>query len=348
MKKIIDCENSELVLTKNEVGYHKVLEDFKKTKEIFIVSYNVSTRNDNSELINILKKLEGVRIKFVTNIPNRTFNKSDSQIQEYLNILDPKKFASDTSVYFNFSNHSKIIATDNYVYIGSGNFTNASSQKFEAGIVSSDLTIIEKVKSEFIETIIESSIEYFGSNTLQTFILILDKYLSEIELFDDLFLSNIFNRYLSAKEGERVLNIKKEKLQIVDFEDFKLNTSFFIEELNDLKDSLIKHIDTETKELLIELENYIISDESINKFVKFNKDKFLFDHYESLSFFDTGENSDELLQKSLEEAEFENDEIIENIKPNLIDLDEYIDSLKYMIEHLKNKFINLRKKEAII
>ena len=37
--------------------------------------------------------------------------------------------------FFNFSNHAKIVGTENIVYIGSANFSNESKNNIESGII---------------------------------------------------------------------------------------------------------------------------------------------------------------------------------------------------------------------
>lgn len=51
----------------------------------------------------------------------------------YKSKLFPLKIADKAEVYFCFSNHAKIIMTDNIAYVGSSNFSEESADNFELG-----------------------------------------------------------------------------------------------------------------------------------------------------------------------------------------------------------------------
>jgi predicted transposase/invertase (TIGR01784 family) len=74
--------------------------------------------------------------------------------------LSPEKIAEKAEVYFCFSNHAKIVMTNNIAYIGSSNFSEESADNFESGFISKDADFIEFLEEEIFPWIIESSSEY--------------------------------------------------------------------------------------------------------------------------------------------------------------------------------------------
>ena len=357
MKKIAITNNVEIILSQNEFGYDTILNDFASTKRISIVTFNIS--NENIELISKLKQLEDVQIQIVTNIPSRFgqyyYHKDDKykkdaskRINKYLDSLDPKTFKSDTSVYFNFKNHSKIMATDNYAYIGSANFSSESSNNFESGVLISDSNIVNQIHSEFVSEIIAQSNEYFGQNTLDDFILLVDEFLTEIERFDELYLANVFNRYLSEKQGEKSFDIKFNKLNFKDFDNFRFYSSWFIEELESLSSALQNHLDQDSSLILENIRKLISENNNLKEFAKFNEDGFFQSSFEDLLEYDNGENTDELLQVSLENTELKKGDLIELANSHLIILDDFTQELLQIVTDLSSKLSILSKREKEI
>ena len=126
-----------------EYGFTEIVDDFENAEKILIVTYNLS---DNS-LIKKLKELEqSTEISIFTNIPGRfpSYYDEDLQkrarqkIQRYLEKLHPDNLGENIHVYFSFDNHSKIIATDFSAYVGSANYSDASKNNYEAGIITQD------------------------------------------------------------------------------------------------------------------------------------------------------------------------------------------------------------------
>lgn len=74
--------------------------------------------------------------------------------------MSPEKIAEKAEVYFCFSNHAKIVMTNNIAYIGSSNFSEESADNFESGFISKDADFIEFLEEEIFPWIIESSSEY--------------------------------------------------------------------------------------------------------------------------------------------------------------------------------------------
>ena len=107
---------------------------------------------DKSNLLEELKKCdEDTEICIVSNIPGRWEkyfgewykNKARKNISLYKSRLSPEKIAEKAEVYFCFSNHAKIVMTNNIAYIGSSNFSEESADNFESGFISKDADFIE-------------------------------------------------------------------------------------------------------------------------------------------------------------------------------------------------------------
>lgn len=167
MIKSTRIENAKFVMSKDELTYAEVIEDFKNASEIHILTYNIS--RDKSNLLEELKKCdEDTEICIVSNIPGRWEkyfgewykNKARKNISLYKSRLSPEKIAEKAEVYFCFSNHAKIVMTNNIAYIGSSNFSEESADNFESGFISKDADFIEFLEEEIFPWIIESSSEY--------------------------------------------------------------------------------------------------------------------------------------------------------------------------------------------
>ena len=180
MLKNIDFKNGKLVFGEGEHTYQEVIDDFQNASEITIVTFNISKTKDGA----LLKKLSeackrGVKSRIITNIPKRFpsyyRNEADSyaraahtMIESYIRLLDSSKFNMHLDAYFNFSNHSKIIMTDNIIYCGSANYSDESKNNLECGFVSRDKVLIKDVNDKIIEDIIYESIPYYEYNIAES------------------------------------------------------------------------------------------------------------------------------------------------------------------------------------
>lgn len=174
--------NVDLKISKDELGYQEVLDDFRNAQIIRIITYNI-TNSSKDILFEKLSELKGVDIQFITNIPSRfewyaTSKKGDylrrtaqSNIEIYLDKLNPKRY-DNIVPFFNFNNHAKIIGTENVVYIGSQNFSVASKNNYEAGIITRDKEFIKNLYDSFFEELKQNSEPYFkdGYNEARLFI----------------------------------------------------------------------------------------------------------------------------------------------------------------------------------
>ncbi len=168
MKKEFITSNVKFVFSKNELGYQEVLDEMSDAKEITIITYNISDHHNH--LINCLKHAnDDCEINIITNIPSRWESYYNEQYRErarrkinlYMTKLNPEKFAQKVSVYFDFSNHGKIIMTDKIVYIGSENYSDESEQNTEFGFLSRDNNFIDYLKNEVFPEVKLNSAPYY-------------------------------------------------------------------------------------------------------------------------------------------------------------------------------------------
>lgn len=164
-------KDAEFIFSKECLGFQSVIESFENAVYINVVTYSLSARDDF--LIELLHKAtnDGIPVKIITNIPGRfneyfsERNKENSKkiINAYLNKLNPNKFHQLLSTWFNFSNHSKIVMTDQIAYVGSANYSNLSGENYESGIISRDNGFINHLVGKVIPEIESTSLNYFYS-----------------------------------------------------------------------------------------------------------------------------------------------------------------------------------------
>ena len=156
------------MFTKEELGYQEVLEDMPSAQEITIVTYNISERS-HALMSGLCSAGKRCRINIITNIPNRWEmyygdqfrEKAKSKINLYLSKLKPERLGNKSSVFFDFSNHGKIIMTNNVVYVGSANYSEESARNIEFGFVSKDEDLISFIHNEVLPEIEESAVPYY-------------------------------------------------------------------------------------------------------------------------------------------------------------------------------------------
>lgn len=199
MIKSTRIENAKFVMSKDELTYAEVIEDFKEASSIHILTYNIS--KDKSDLLEALKKCdEDTEICIVSNIPGRWEkyfgesykSRARKNISLYKNKLSPTKIAEKAEIYFCFSNHAKIIMTNNIAYIGSSNFSEESADNFESGFISRDVEFIEFLEEEIFPWIIESSSEYKTDKEILLFELAIRKSITMFEEMHEEYLQTFY------------------------------------------------------------------------------------------------------------------------------------------------------------
>ena len=184
--KSVSITEGEIVLGRESINYQRVLDDFENAKKVRILTYNISKNQYRNELMNALKKVPAdVDVKIISNIPSRmpmyystpageSMRKAyRNNFSAYLERLNPENFQSNPEVAFNFTNHAKIIATENILYVGSANYSDESSDNIESGTIITDKKAISKIFEEFFPTVIEESMPYFDDefNVFRLFVL---------------------------------------------------------------------------------------------------------------------------------------------------------------------------------
>lgn len=171
--EIISINDSHAVFGKNEYTYQRVLDDFKNTDFIGIMTFNISPKTD-SRLLSALKDacVNGANAVIITNIPKRfpSYFKpkytvaAKEMIDLYKRQLDPHDYGMRLSPYFTFHNHAKVVMTDNIIYWGSSNFSDESSGNLECGTISTDSEIIKHLKESLFPDVQSKSVPYFKYN----------------------------------------------------------------------------------------------------------------------------------------------------------------------------------------
>ena len=157
----IQVRNASIVYSLGQEGYRQVVESFSKAKWINIVSYSLFFKN-NYGLEELSNVPENCRIRIVTNVPScHDEKKMEERYRAYMQELKPEKFSNNTSVYFNFENHSKIIMTDTKAYIGSANFSNSGFH--ELGLLFDDNDAINKL-DQLIRYFCSVSVGYYSDH----------------------------------------------------------------------------------------------------------------------------------------------------------------------------------------
>ena len=168
IKREFDTTNAKFVFTKDELGYQEVLDDMCVAEEITIVTYNISEQKE--ALVNGLRRAgQHCKINIITNIPARwkTYygdafrEKARNKINLYLFKLNPEKLGIKPKVFFDFSNHGKIIMTNNVAYVGSANYSEESAKNTECGFISRDKDFIAFIQSKILPEIESADIPYY-------------------------------------------------------------------------------------------------------------------------------------------------------------------------------------------
>ena len=272
----------ELILSQGECGYQTILDDFENANEIHIVTYNIS-RQDRS-LLESLKQLDdSVDVKIITNIPSRfenyfsegNRNNARGNIQYYLSNLRPDQYQLNFLAFFNFSNHSKIIMTENIAYIGSANYSSESARNIECGFITRDSCIINQIKEIFIGAIQEDSVRYYGNLLSELEITFMSFYTRIEVLFKDIFYNvlsedvngmgryNSFDPYIRVDSFEGLINLIEEYERFIDANEEKLYEIMQDEEIVSLQN--IREI-LEREDSLYELV-YFDDDEYTNEYL---------------------------------------------------------------------------------
>ena len=191
MIRRIKLNDAEFVESLDEYGFKDIVDDFEDAEKILIVTYNLS----NDHLLKRLSELpDDIDIRIFTNIPGRfpsyfsdeVRSNAEKKIHDYLDMLSPDKFGDNIHVFFAFDNHSKIVATDFSAYVGSANYSDASRNNSEAGIITHDSDFLEYLFSGYLDELYSSSVPASCHKYLELLKELCDYLNNKIEVFREL------------------------------------------------------------------------------------------------------------------------------------------------------------------
>lgn len=228
---IVNSVTGNVVLSQGGYGFQPVIDDFQNASFINIVTYNITSFR-GSELVTLIKDIPlEIPVNLILNIPKKSYGSSDAanQIYWYLRTLERHNF-NDLNVYFNFSNHAKLIMTNNKAYIGSQNFSDASVDKIELGIIVENTKDLEKIRNNIFEVIKSNSIRYATSH----YIIVMEEikgnmggvleklrsniftvvgdlpYMPEFEIFD------INHAYFPSEEWSKFIDLERNLFEVIE------------------------------------------------------------------------------------------------------------------------------------
>lgn len=329
-KEIIITDNIKLVMTKNEFGYSEVLETFKHSKFIWIVTYNIS--KESSDLLGELKKLSSdVSVTLITNIPSRfksyhyvwARERAKKNIERYIERLDPYKYDANLKTFFNFDNHSKIIMTDQIAYIGSANASDESKSNFECGVIIKDSEIINKINDVFINAQLEDSHSYYKGNS-SSLIVILISFLKQLEFYSEEFYWSFYCETDHAHRGRgdeyRVYDADLSPILVEDLYGF-------VNEVNDCLASIGEEFDLRHLNVNIfsELKQYFETDSGLEIFSRFDYQRCSEELFEEYYIDGYQDNMDLYNQIAADNAGEIAKELCEDIKDTVLECQKKLD-----------------------
>lgn len=265
----INFKDGTFVSSKDLLGYQEVIDDFKNSKTIRIITYNLSRSSKDDKLFERLLALESdIDVQIITNIPSRfpeyyktsageyLRRTASTNIDTYLKKLNPNDFKAKIHPFFNFNNHAKIIGTENIVYIGSANFSNESAKNYEAGILIRDKEFIAKLYKSFFENLKKDSVPYFDDD------------FNKLRLFTVSILTRLINHYNYILDEIFIYSKRMDNFVFIHDETrFSVNDLFeLMHDLYELEEieALIENIDCENYNLKNAVNNLLELFEQMN------------------------------------------------------------------------------------
>lgn len=326
--KQFDHAPIEFRVTRDECAFQPVLDSFQRAENIWIVTYNVT--KGSHQLFEAIRKTNA-RTTLISNIPGRSERyygrkvdgwraSARSQITDYLSLLDPNSFSGNVETWFCFRNHAKIIMTDHVAFVGSANFSSASSNNWEAGVIVRDsttiaqlVTLVEEIKNDSIRFLGNISIDFMRPlAVLKQCKDTIDSKMSE-ESFDDLGFG-LHELRLAVGEGDELWA-----------------------ECEEVGGPLTSIIDMD---LLERLEAILESADALREYAEFDPDKFDVEDFPSDAYGDRLEtymqSALESNSERLEELESEAIEDLELVKHSLRTLCEQVEQVVSVINKAKS------------
>lgn len=241
-------KEAKFLISKDELTYSEVLDDFPNANKIFILTYNIS--RDKDYLLKSLKECQkDTEIKIVSNIPgrwseyfnNNYSNKAKRNIAIYKNKLNPEQISTKTQVYFCFSNHAKIIMTDNIAYVGSANFSEESAENFESGFITRDKDFINFLENDIFPWIINYSSEYEIDDKLLFFKTAIYKSVAMFESIYENFHMNFYSLADHRGQEQWYYNTTDNTISINDLEETSEICNKYLDLLQEINDVFQNH-----------------------------------------------------------------------------------------------------------
>ncbi|SFM42291.1 PLD-like domain-containing protein [Paenibacillus sp. 1_12] len=213
----------DIVTSKGEYNFQEVLDDFPNAESIFVTTYNISARR--KDLVRALEDAtDHAEVRIITNIPDRyeryygdaPRERASQSINRYTQRLDPSNI-ENLATSFNFSNHSKVIMTENIAYIGSANYSEESKQSRETGFLVRGKDLVRVISENLVPILIDEGIPYFGS-MLDDKKILLSFLLSRMEGAASVIRDGLFTFVGHPLENQEVYNIHDPFLRKSDLE----------------------------------------------------------------------------------------------------------------------------------
>lgn len=292
--KSVSISGGEIVLGRESMNYQRVLDDFMNAKKVRILTYNISKNQYRNELMNALKKVQAdTDVKIISNIPSRmpTYYGTPTgesmrrayrnNFSAYLERLNPENFQSNPEVAFNFTNHAKIIATENILYVGSANYSDESSDSIESGTIITDKTAISKIFEEFFPALIDESTPYFDDefNVFRLFVLSMKtKFEKWLYWFDNhLVWENhvIGKKYINDYFELDINGLWELHSNIVELDSFVVHLENTYSDVDDAYNKLIDKILKAYEVISISwMDGFTITDSELFEFIKFDEEEY--------------------------------------------------------------------------
>lgn len=338
LRREVEFTRAKFIMTKDELGYGDVLEDFATAEFIYIVTYNISKKIET--LLEELRDApEDTEIKVFTNIPSR-FNEYTQEwasrnartlINIYVAKLDPEKFNEKFKSQFVFNNHAKIIMTNNIAYIGSANYSSESAHNFEAGVIIEDEQAILQIK-DIIDEEVESSAEpYYAYDMLP--LIFLARELEEIRTILSESIWGLWevhgieqgeyykgaNIYIDTKIVEAFEHFQEELENTVSGLIQEIESSSSSRELTDEEEELIEEL-ANLQELICEYE----IDPGVIEFLEFDEAGYIDDLMQENAIYMTEDVLDDYVQDFIQQAFEIKDDRATNAQDGFISFDSFL------------------------
>lgn len=372
----IPIENSQAVFGRNECIYKSVLDDFGNAEFIGVMTYNISPKTD-SILLKALKEacIAGTKSVVFTNIPKRFETYYSARyawaaretINQYKRQLNPENYGMNLSPYFVFTNHAKVIMTNNVVYWGSSNFSDESFQNIECGSISSDPKMIKYLMERLFPYIQKNSVPYYKHNFAIAIVnlesLIPMCKLARQRLFDAAF--DVWSDYETGFKDKWVYRTTDSGITTKFLRDFEDSFSCFDDALCVI-DDIIKEY-----QRLDELPNQVVILQGISEEYKETYCQFsdsiltLFEGLESVASYDVGDKACEMIyddygmeaydeyldyyaEKAVSRASEEYEKLITESEGTVREALKCLDSMIHYFEELDAKLRQLLEVNPII